>query len=247
MLPSAISFDYWDTLYRGAALPERVRLRQDALRRMLDALGCSLSDDEFLTLYKASGAEAERWWREEHRGYTAAERIRWILERLEIERPAECQYVARAVEAVDNALLRHPPPLFDGVAEALRRLQRSFTLAITSDTGFASSAAQDKLLDQNGLRALFASCIYSMDVGHAKPRPEPFQATIAALALPPEQILHVGDNERTDIRGALNAGMRAVRIDLLKAGGPSAGEFVARSFDELCEYLSDDRETTLAR
>ena len=35
----AITFDYWDTLYTGAVLTERMTLRQTALRRMLTDLG----------------------------------------------------------------------------------------------------------------------------------------------------------------------------------------------------------------
>lgn len=237
MMLRAISFDYWDTLYEGAALPERSTLRQAALRRMLEHIGCTLADDEFLSLYKASGAEAERWWREEQRGYTAAERIRWMLDRLNVERPADCEHIAKACAAVDDALLCYPPALLPGAGDTLEALARRYTLAITSDTGFASSRAQDRLLEHDGIQSLFAVRTYSMDVGHAKPRPEPFLATINALGLRPHEILHVGDNERTDVRGALAMGMRAIRLDLVKQHGPSSAEFVAESFEALGEYL----------
>ena len=76
-----------------------------------------------------------------------------------------------------------------------------------------------------------------MDVGHAKPRPEIFGAAAAALGVAPHEILHVGDNERTDVHGALQAGFRAVRLDVVRAGGPSEAEYVASSFEELVEYL----------
>jgi FMN phosphatase YigB (HAD superfamily) len=50
----------------------------------------------------------------------------------------------------------------------------------------------------------------------------------------------VGDIERTDVAGALAAGMRAIRLDLVKPGGPSAAEFVARSYEELVDYLEGE-------
>ena len=237
MTARAITFDYWDTLYEGAALPERVALRHDAVRQLLHALGHPLPEPEFTELYRASGDEAERWWREEHRGYTTDERIRWILGRLGIERPEECEHVARAVQAVDDALLRHPPRLLPGAAGAVRRLGASYALGIVSDTGFASGRAQDRLLAHDGLRELFRTAIYSMDVGHAKPRPEPFRAALHALGFRAAEVIHIGDNERTDVRGALALGMRAIRIDLVRQSGPSAGEFVARSYRELTDYL----------
>jgi len=233
----AITFDYWDTLYSGAALRERAALRQRALRQMVADVGCTIPDETFLAEYRASGEEAERWWREEHRGYTARDRITWMLNRLSVTRPDDCEHVARAIAAVDEALLQLPPPLFAGAADCIRALSARFQLAIISDTGFASGQAQDRLLKQDGLRDYFACTIYSADVGHAKPRPEPFAAALSALNVAPEETLHVGDNERTDVRGALDAGMRAIRIDVVREGGATEGEGVVRSLRELTELL----------
>ena len=234
----AITLDFWDTLYDSAVLPERVTLRQTALRRLLDAVGAKATDEEIRTVYAASGAEAERWWREEHRGYTSAERIRWMLERFSVKRPEDCEHVARACQEVDAALLEHPAPLLPGAQSALETLASRFPLAIVSDTGFASGAAQDCLLERDGIRQFFVATVYSVDVGHAKPRPEPFRAALDALGVGrPDEVLHVGDIERTDIRGALGAGMRAVRLDAVRSSGPSAAEFVASSFPALVEYV----------
>jgi FMN phosphatase YigB (HAD superfamily) len=237
---TALSLDFWDTLFDGRNLPQRLERRQAALRRMLRNLECDVPDEEFHTLYREARAEAERWWREEHRGYAADDRIRWMLGRLNVTRPADCEHVAAAVRAVDETLLEFPPPLLAGAKETVKRLATHFPLAILSDTGFASGTAQDELLARDGMRDVFAARIYSMDVGHAKPRREMFEACAAALACPPEMIIHVGDNERTDVRGALDAGFRAIRLDIVHEGGPSAAELVARSFDELREYLLDE-------
>jgi FMN phosphatase YigB (HAD superfamily) len=138
-----------------------------------------------------------------------------------------------------------------GVGRArVRALAERVPLAIVSDTGFASGRAQDALLERDGLLDCFKATVYSMDVGHAKPRAEPFHAAVTALAAAaPGQVVHVGDNERTDVGGALAAGLRAVRLDVAGDGGwsgaeddahrrnGSAAEFVATSFDELLGYL----------
>ncbi|NUQ20091.1 MAG: HAD family hydrolase [Gemmatimonadaceae bacterium] len=237
----AVTFDYWDTLYDGATKSERVVLRQGAIRKLLADIGREIADDDFVALYRASGAEAERWWREEHRGYTTQERIRWLLARVNVERPADCRHVAAAERAVDDALVAHPAPLLPGAGDGVARLASAFTLAIVSDTGFASGRAQDRLLERDQLLAFFAATVYSMDIGHAKPRPEPFAAALRALGTAPAETIHVGDNEHTDVRGALKAGMRAVRVDFVRAGGPSEAEFVARSFEELVTYLLSQR------
>jgi putative hydrolase of the HAD superfamily len=233
----ALTFDYWDTLYEGGALPERVTMRRTAVGALLGAYGRALPEAQLRALYEESGREADRWWSEEHRGYTTNDRLRWILERASLKPRDPCEHVATAADAVDNALLMLPPAMLAGAWQMLRALRRHFTLAIVSDTGFASGRAQDRLLEKDAARAFFASTIYSMDVGHAKPRPEIFAAAVETLGVAPNEILHVGDNERTDVRGALAAGFRAVRLDVVKHGGPSEAEFVARSFGELTEYL----------
>jgi putative hydrolase of the HAD superfamily len=233
----ALTFDYWDTLYEGGALPERVALRRTAVGALLGAYGRALPDEQLRALYEESGREAERWWSEEHRGYRTDERLRWILERAAVKPREECEHVAAAADAVDNALLMLPPAMLAGAWQMLRSLSRHFTLAVISDTGFASGRAQDRLLQKDAARDFFEATIYSMDVGHAKPRPEIFAAAVTTLGIPPGEILHVGDNERTDVRGALAAGFRAIRLDVVRTGGPSEAEFVARSYEELTDYL----------
>jgi len=80
----ALTFDYWDTLYEGGVLPERVALRRTAVGALLGAYGRALPDEQLRKLYEESGREAERWWSDEQRGYTTNDRLRWILERASV-------------------------------------------------------------------------------------------------------------------------------------------------------------------
>ena len=211
-----------------------------AVQRLTAALGLTPSERDLLDAYEASGAEAHRWWKDEHRGYTTGERIRWMLRQLGSERPEDCEHVAEACRAVDEALLLHPPSLVPGAAETVRALSGRFPLAIISDTGFASGLAQDVQLERDGLLEFFPVRIYSMDIGHAKPRREPFEAATSALGVEPGEAMHVGDIERTDVRGALGAGLRAVRCDVVpRRRGSSAAELVIREYGELEEYLGE--------
>jgi FMN phosphatase YigB (HAD superfamily) len=237
---SAVTLDFWDTLYDGGNLPERLSLRQQAIATLLGAYGLELPEHEVSRLYVESAREADRWWREEHRGYTTAERLRWLIERAGSTPRPDCEHIATACDAVDEALLRYPPPPLPGAADAVRALAAHVPLAIVSDTGFGSGRAQDALLEQDGLLGLFAATVYSMDVGHAKPHPEPFRAAVTALGVAsPGDVIHVGDNERTDVGGALASGLRAIRLDVVRRSGWSEAEFVATSFEELVEYITD--------
>ena len=239
----AVTLDFWDTLYDSENLPERLAFRRDAIRALLAEYGVELADREVMQLYIESARAADRWWSEEHRGYTTTDRLHWMLERAGARPRPECEHVAAACQAVDQALLRYPPPLLPGAADALRALAARVPLAIVSDTGFASGRAQDALLEQDGLLDLFRATVYSMDIGHAKPRPEPFAAAVQALGVSAaSDVVHVGDSERTDVGGALAAGLRAIRLDVVRRERhqlvDSDAEFVATSFDALVEYLT---------
>jgi HAD superfamily hydrolase (TIGR01549 family) len=235
----AVTLDYWDTLVDDRVLHgERLALRHAAIGTLLDAYDCRYSPSEIAELYDRAGVAAFKWWADEHRGYTAEERIRFMLRAANREPRDGCEHIARAVRVVDEALLAHPAPLIPGAKELLTALAERVPLAIISDTGFASGVAQDRLLEHHGVRALFTATIYSVDVGHAKPRPEPFRAALEALGLEPGEVLHVGDIEQTDVQGAIAMGMRAIRLDLFRENGPSRAELIARSYAELEQYLN---------
>jgi HAD superfamily hydrolase (TIGR01509 family) len=161
-----------------------------------------------------------------------------LAERAALSPREQADHGAAVVDAADNALLMLPPAMLPGAWQMLRSLSRRFTLAVIGDTGLASGRAQDRLLQKDAARDFFAATLYSADAGHPKSRPRIFAAAVETLALAPAEILHVGDDERADVRGALAAGFRAVRLDVVRAGGPSEAEFVARSYEELTEYLT---------
>ena len=130
-----------------------------------------------------------------------------------------------------------------GAAEAIRELAARFPLGIISDTGFASGVAQDALLERDGLLDYFPVRVYSIDIGHTKPRSELFVAAVAALGVAPGEAMHIGDIERTDVRGALAAGLRAVRCDVIpRRRGASAAVLVIREYGELLVYLGLEGE-----
>ena len=237
----AITLDYWDTIYSSRSMDERnprLTRRSNAMRELVAALGHELTDAEWHALYVSSAEEAERWWREEHRGYTAAERINWALAKLGLSCEADDPRFVAVVQAVDDALLDHPPALLDGAAEGIRALREAgFRLAIVSDTGFPSGAAQTTILERDGLADAFDALVYSCDIGRAKPHAAMFRAALDALQVEPHEALHVGDIERTDVAGALAMGMRAVRIDVTRDSGSSAAELVAPTWEAILAHV----------
>jgi HAD superfamily hydrolase (TIGR01509 family) len=64
-----------------------------------------------------------------------------------------------------------------------------------------------------GLSAYFKGSVSARDAGVGKPDPRIFHAAAKALDLPPEAILHVGDDAALDVLGALSVGMQAVWVN----------------------------------
>jgi putative hydrolase of the HAD superfamily len=70
-----------------------------------------------------------------------------------------------------------------------------------------------RVLSLHGLTPYFERVFASMEEGCAKPDPSFFRIAERHLALPPEQILHVGDNPVDDLEGARSAGWQSILID----------------------------------
>ena len=62
----------------------------------------------------------------------------------------------------------------------------------------------------------FDDMAFSDEVGFYKPAPEIFEHALAGLGdVAPADAAHVGDRQRTDVGGALAAGMRAIRYSAI--------------------------------
>lgn len=69
------------------------------------------------------------------------------------------------------------------------------------------------VLAQLGIAERFAMVSVSAVLGLRKPDPRIFEHALAALGVPPEHAIHVGDDRQRDVDGARSAGVRAVLID----------------------------------
>ena len=87
------------------------------------------------------------------------------------------------------------------------------------------------------LEGLINAALSSSDHGFMKPHPSIFNAALQLVDVRAAEAVMVGDNLQQDVRGALNAGMRAVLLQ--RRDGPSTGGDVPviRSLRELKDLL----------
>jgi HAD superfamily hydrolase (TIGR01549 family) len=92
----------------------------------------------------------------------------------------------------------------------LETLQKRKTLALISN--FDHSPHVKNMLRQMDLVKYFTAVIISEEVGLKKPDPLIFQLALSRTGLKAEEVIHVGDNIKDDIAGAVSAGIRPVLI-----------------------------------
>lgn len=91
-----------------------------------------------------------------------------------------------------------------------------------------------------GLGDYFRAVVSAREFGVAKPDPRIFLAAAAAVEVPPEQVLHVGDDATLDALGALNAGMQAAWLNRGDHPWPHEArpQATVATLTELCELLA---------
>jgi putative hydrolase of the HAD superfamily len=118
--------------------------------------------------------------------------------------------------------------VFDDVVPALEALTaRGFRLGVISNW----DERLRPLLGELKLARYFEAIVISREVGVAKPSRAIFERAARALRLPPEAILHVGDDVSLDVRAARAAGLAALPLRR-RAGAANAGQI--KSLCELC-------------
>jgi FMN hydrolase / 5-amino-6-(5-phospho-D-ribitylamino)uracil phosphatase len=173
-------------------------------------------------------------WLEEHAPMTAAmfsspaalREIREYMQNVVVKRKPEMAHDLAAIrkESIRLALYRagDDARLADAAFEvffAERNRVAYYEDAIPALSAMASRypliaiSNGNAQLERVGLDKLFAGGVSAASVGVGKPSPEIFQAGAALLSLPPEAIVHVGDDAALDVLGGLGAGMQTVWLN----------------------------------
>lgn len=86
--------------------------------------------------------------------------------------------------------------------------ERGYRLAVLTNL----RRDMDELTEQLGIRQFLEFCITGREVGE-KPATAIFEAGLKRMDIRPEEAMHVGDQPRSDVEGARDAGLHPVLID----------------------------------
>jgi HAD superfamily hydrolase (TIGR01549 family) len=213
-----VTFDLYDTLIE--LRPRRWERLAAALRR----LGIAADPD----VLRAADRVAEDYYTEENgrlpirdrpRAEREAFRIRYMTTWLDAAglpsdpatvRAAREGYLAEfETPAVENGIAGGYH-VFEDVMPALKRLREAgIKRAIISNADADVTALCTHLAFAHEFNSIVTSAI----VGWEKPDVRTFRAALDPLGVAPGEALHIGDQPRSDIAGALATGMRAALID----------------------------------
>jgi len=101
---------------------------------------------------------------------------------------------------------RNDVTLFDGAVAVLQAASERYC------TGSITNGNADVGLV--GIDHLFNFSVTAAGAGAAKPHPKSFQAAIDSAQLSAEKFLHIGNDPERDVRGAANAGMHTLWINV---------------------------------
>lgn len=203
-----ITVDFWQTLYDSSNGEARNAQRKSVLIEEISAAHGLPDSTAFDEAYAGLWEYFDAHWLGAHRTPKSEEMVLEILRRLNL--PLAESSISAVVKVFEGGILEHPPALLPGVRDALEHLAAQGRLALISDTAFSPGSVLRQLMERDGIAGYFDAFVFSDETGVAKPHPEAFGRALQSLGGTAELAVHIGDIERTDIRGAKEAGMKAV-------------------------------------
>lgn len=122
-------------------------------------------------------------------------------------------------------------PFRETVALLERLKMDGYKLALISNTDCFTT---EEVLDKYDLKKYFDEIVFSYKVNLLKTDPKMYEMILEKLKVDKSDALVVGDSIETDVKGAKNAGIKAVLVD---RGGRRGFDPKISNLDELEQYL----------
>jgi len=204
----AITFDFWNTLYKAPAGQEMANRRISAFQQILLQLGRPADPVLVRVAMEDCWRYAYKYQREYGMDITPRGYLDYILQQLGLDlKREEWQLVYQVFTSI---LLAHPPQLNEGVAETLPQLSEKYKLAVICNTGITPGLLLREIMKADDIFRFFDFLTFSDEVKWAKPNVKIFNYTLENLQVQNSEAAHIGDDSSSDVAGAKMAGMTAV-------------------------------------
>lgn len=204
----AITFDFWNTLYKGPADKRVFVQRAGDFSKVLEEKGLQFSMEKITQAFRNGWQKAFYYQKAYGEDMGPRGHVRHIMEELGVPREEELE--EKAYKAYTMTLLRIPPEINDDVLETLPLLTDKYKLAVICNTGATPGEILREIMKKDGIFSFFNFLVFSDEVGFAKPNTRIFRYTLEHLDIENSQAAHIGDDPITDVIGAKRSGMKAV-------------------------------------
>jgi putative hydrolase of the HAD superfamily len=204
----AVTFDFWQTLV--AEQPGGMRdVRTELWLAELEGAGQSRAREDLDAAFEENWARFDERWLANTGQWGAVETVDFVGDRLGLT--LEDGLRDRLIDSFRIVAERAELVTAPNLEPCLRTLRAAgLRLGIVCDVGLTGAPVLRDLLDARGLLGYFEAWSFSDETGWFKPAEEAFRPVLDGLGVEPAEAAHVGDNERTDIVGAVASGMVAV-------------------------------------
>jgi HAD superfamily hydrolase (TIGR01549 family) len=205
----AVTLDLWGTLIESRDPLGKIERRRAMLLEAIRAAGYPLEVEELRAGFRAARRIIDAGIAHDRRDIGPPGRWQELMRQLGI--PPEAVPFDLVTAAYEDLTLEYLPELLPGVEEAVERLAGRYRIGLICNTGYTGGRVLRQVLAQRGLIGHFEVLTFSNEHGFVKPHPAIFHDTLAALSVPPDSAVHIGDTEEMDIAGAQAAGMYSAR------------------------------------
>jgi len=195
----AITFDFWSTLFRDAHGEARWAARVKAAKRLTGA-----KPDVIREQLKAISRAFGKHHLQHQQTLGPEDAVRMLGERLGHEF-SEAD-TAKLVRVMGGTILDHSPDPEPGALEAVAAAAERLPVGLISDAGISPGSSLWALLARHGFDRYLRCAVFSDEVGASKPQPVTFETAARKLGVAPDELLHIGDLEPTDIVGVRRLG-----------------------------------------
>lgn len=225
-----ISFDFWNTLYGNGDEPERYARRVEYFHNIISSY-IKIDIHAIEKAFRASTKFFIHEWQNNYRTPTAAERIQYMSEQLSVKINKED--IKRTAAFFGKLIYEIPPAAHQENLDIVRSLAENYPLGLISDTGYIAGNYIRQFLKKQNMISYFTSLIFSDEQEHCKPHSSVFNITCTNLRISCSNLIHIGDLEKTDIKGILGSGGIGIKY---------TGWGDGTSEDSQAHYVVDDYE-----
>lgn len=207
----AVTIDFWNTLFDSSNGFNRNAARQHVFAHEIANLNINISKDEFQWAIQASWEFFNNIWMNEQRTPETYETIEYLWNFLKL--PHKPESIERVAKSFAESIVDYPPNIMDGVIDTLEVLKgENYKIGLISDTGFTPGKILKIVMKNADVLNYFDAFSFSDETGVSKPNSKAYTTILDEFEIIPAEALHIGDIEKTDIKGAKDIGMKAIRF-----------------------------------